>query len=176
MARRAHNPYIPVGDGERLTRAAHVLKAAIVAIDAKHVNTYQMLQPGKSMNIHLSHPVECAYSLIQEVLEHRRDLQRVIARRDVPEGGPRSVTWQLLQILHVLKVAIYAYESEPEPIDGIDFSYPLWAAVRLIEEASEGVGHESDKEFVRRNPKLMREVELMRTPPASPASIEGKPN
>ena len=174
--RRAHNPYLPVTDGERLARAMHVLKAAIVAMDAKHVNTYTMLQPGKTVNIVLDYPMECAHGLIQEVLEHRRDLKRVIAKREVPEKGPPSITWQLLQILHLLKVTIYACE-EPDPSDGIDLSYPMWAAVKLIEEAGDRLGEEGDKEFVRRNPRLMREAELMGAGSANaPPATTGKPN
>jgi hypothetical protein len=73
--------------------------AAIVANDAKHVNTYHCLRPGKSVHIDLSYPMEAAHTLIEEVIAHR------------PRGARKSseastITELLLQVLHMLKVTI----------------------------------------------------------------------
>jgi hypothetical protein len=173
MAKGAYNPYIPVIDTERLTRAAHILKAAIVANDAKHVSTYAMLQPGESESVHidLSHLMEVAHSLLEEVIAHRPR-----GRRKRSEAS--TITQLLLQALHMLKVAIYANAQEPEPADGINFSYPLTATVNVIEQAHELLYDEDDKKFVARNPKLMREAELAgagRVQVKAPAAA-GKPN
>jgi hypothetical protein len=142
--------------------------AAIVANDAKHVNTYHCLRPGKSVHIDLSYPMEAAHTLIEEVIAHR------------PRGARKSseastITELLLQVLHMLKVTIRANEDEPEPQDGINFSYPLHAIVNVIEQAHELLYKEDDKKFVARNPKLMREAELAGRLQAK-ESAAGKPN
>jgi hypothetical protein len=174
MAERAHKPYIPISDTGRLTGAAQILRAAIVANDAKYVNTYAKLQPGKSEHIDLGYLMEAAHSLVAEVIAHRPP-----RGRRAKHGGSEAstITDLLLQALHMLKVAIYAYAGEPEPADGINFSYPLRATVEVIEQTHELLYDEDDKKFIARNPRLMREAELAgagRLQAKEPAA--GKPN
>jgi hypothetical protein len=121
MAKHAVNPDTPTSDCERLRQAEHIVKASIVANDVSH-----------PLEISLSHTLEAAHCLIQDVIEHLGEG----SKRKRPGELPTSVTGRLLQAAGILKVCIVA--NTDGYIEGggeFDFSYPMHAAVALIDEA-----------------------------------------
>jgi hypothetical protein len=148
MAKQAVSPDTPTSDAERLTQAAHIVKASIVANEVSH-----------PLDINLCCTLEAAHCLIQDVIEHLGEG----TKRKRPGEPPASISGRLLQAAGILKVCIVA--NTDGYIEGggeFDFSYPLHAAVTLIDEAHDRLYEGEDK----RPAKGMRDER----------PSEGKPN
>jgi hypothetical protein len=116
-------------NSESLIQAAHMLTACI------HILTEcigaDMTHP---MDFNLNFPLETADCLIREVLEHRSDEERCLAK-PVPGRPAASATEQLMQPSAILAVCIMANHNDPRFHHECDLSYPMHAALTLIDQA-----------------------------------------